>query len=44
MADNVIPVGQHQQLTADFNHIEHEDDIHEKYLHVADELSKVVTA
>lgn len=44
MADNVIPVGQHQQLTADFNHIEHEDDIHEKYLRVADELSKVVTA
>ncbi|MDO8754466.1 MAG: hemerythrin domain-containing protein [Anaerolineales bacterium] len=44
MADDVIPVGQHQQLTADFNHIELEDDIHEKYIRVANELSKVVTA
>lgn len=44
MADNVIPVEQHQQLMADFNRIEHEDDIHEKYLRVADELAKAVAA
>ncbi|MBM3179848.1 MAG: hemerythrin [Chloroflexi bacterium] len=44
MADHVIPVEQHQQLIADFNRIEHEDEIHEKYLRVADELAKVVTA
>jgi len=44
MADHVIPAGQHQQLIADFNRIEHEDEIHEKYLRVADELAKVVTA
>lgn len=44
MADNVIPVGQHQQLTAEFNRIEHEDAIHEKYLRIADELAKVLMA
>ena len=44
MADNVIPVGQHQQLMAEFNRIEHEDDVHEKYLHIAGELAKAVTA
>lgn len=44
MADNVIPVGQHQQLMAEFNRIEHEDDVHEKYLRIADELAKAVTA
>lgn len=44
MADDVIPVEQQSQLMADFNRIEHEDDIHEKYLRIANELSKVVTA
>ena len=32
MADQVIPIGQHQQIMADFNRIEHETDVHEKYL------------
>jgi len=41
MADQVIPIGQHQQIMADFNRIEHEADVHEKYLRIADELSKV---
>lgn len=44
MADDVIPVEQQSQLMVDFNRIEHEDDIHEKYLRIANELSKVVTA
>jgi len=46
-ADNVIPIGQHQQIMADFNRIEHEEtgeDIHEKYLRMADELAKIVAA
>jgi hemerythrin-like domain-containing protein len=41
MADQVIPIGQQQQIMADFNRIEHEADVHEKYLRIADELSKV---
>ncbi len=44
MADQVIPVGQHEQIMVDFNRIEHEDDVHEKYLRIADELAKVVAA
>ena len=47
MADNAIPVGQHQQLMADFNRIKHEETgegTHEKYLRIADELAKVVMA
>jgi len=44
MADDVIPVGQHQQLMTEFNRIEHEEDVHEKYLRIADELAKVVMA
>ncbi len=44
MADNVIPVEQHQQIMADFNRIEREEEIHEKYLRIADELAKVVMA
>src|SRR3972149_2458820 len=47
MADNAIPVGQHQQLMADFNRIEQEETgegIHEKFLRIADELAKVVLA
>ena len=47
MADNVIPVEQHQLLMADFNRVEHEETgkgIHEKYLRIADELAKVVLA
>ena len=44
MADDIIPAGQHQQLMAEFNHIENEDDVHEKYLRIADELEKVVMA
>lgn len=42
MADNVIPVEQHQQILADFNRLEHETEIHEKYLRMADELAKIV--
>ena len=42
MADNVIPIGQHQQIVAEFNRIENEDEIHEKYLRIADELAKAV--
>lgn len=45
MADDVIPVGQHQQLTADFDRIEHEETgegVHETYHRIADELAKVV--
>lgn len=44
MADDLIPVEQHQQIMADFNHIEHEDGIHEKYFRIASELAKAVTA
>lgn len=44
MADNVIPVGQHQQLMTEFNRIENEDDVHEKYLRIADQLAKAVMA
>ena len=44
MADQVIPIGQHQQIMAKFNRVENEDDVHEKYLRIADELSKVATA
>ena len=44
MADQVIPIGQHQQIMAEFNRVENEDDVHEKYLRIADELSKVATA
>ena len=44
MADDIIPAGQHQQLMAEFNHIENEDDVHENYLRIADELEKVVMA
>jgi len=47
MADNVISVGQHQQMMADFNRIEHEETgegFHEKYLRIAGELAKVVMA
>lgn len=43
MADDIIPVEQHQQIMADFNRLEH-DDIQEKYLRIADELAKVVRA
>ncbi len=42
MADDIIPVEQHQQLMAAFNRIEYEDEIHEKYLRIADELAKVL--
>lgn len=41
MADQVIPIGQHQQIMAEFNRVENEEDVHEKYLRIADELSKV---
>ncbi len=44
MADDVIPVGQHEQIMAEFNRIENEAEVHEKYLRMADELAKVVTA
>ena len=44
MAEDVIPVGQHQQLMADFNRIEHEDEVHEKYIRIANELAKAVSA
>lgn len=44
LADDIIPVGQHQQLMADFNRIENEDEIHVKYIRIADELAKVVAA
>ena len=44
MADNIIPVEQHQQLMAAFNHIEHEDDVHEKYIRIADQLANAATA
>lgn len=43
LTDNVIPVEQHQQLMVEFNRIENEQDVHEKYLRIADELAKVVT-
>jgi len=43
MADNVIPVGQHQQIMAEFNRIENEDDVHEKYLRIADQLVKAMS-
>ncbi len=43
MADNVIPVGQHEQIMAEFNRIENKDEVHEKYLRMADELAKVMT-
>lgn len=44
MAGEVIPVGQHEQLMADFNRIEHEDEVHEKYIRIADELGKFAAA
>lgn len=43
MADNIIPIEQQQQLMADFNRIEQEEtgeDIHEKYLRIAEVLVK----
>ena len=46
MADQVIPVGQHQQIMADFNRIEHEETgegMYEKYLRMVDELANFVT-
>lgn len=44
MADDVIPVEEHPQLMADFNRIEHEDEVHENYLRIADELAKAAIA
>lgn len=44
MADNVIPVEQRAQMLADFKRVENEDEVHEKYLRIADELTKVVAA
>lgn len=43
LTDDVIPVEQHQQLMVEFNRIENEQEVHEKYLRIADELAKVVT-
>ncbi len=40
MAEDLIPIAQHQQLMAEFNRIEHENEVHEKYLRIADELAK----
>jgi hemerythrin-like domain-containing protein len=42
MADNVIPVGQHQQVLVEFNSIENEDDVHKKYLRIADQLADAI--
>lgn len=42
MADDLIPAEEHGQLMTAFNLIENEDEIHEKYLRIADELAKVV--
>jgi hemerythrin-like domain-containing protein len=44
MADDIIPARQHQQLMADFDHIEHEAEVHEKYLRIAHELAQVAAA
>ncbi|HTZ39483.1 MAG TPA: hemerythrin domain-containing protein [Syntrophales bacterium] len=47
MADKVIPVEQHEKITEAFDHIEHEETgegIHAKYLGIAEELEKAVTA
>lgn len=44
MADNVIPIEQHAQMLADFKRVENEEEVHEKYLRIADELAKVVAA
>lgn len=44
MADEIIPFGQHQQIMTDFNHIEHEVEVHEKYLRIADQLADAVKA
>ena len=44
MAGDIIPASQHQQLMADFAHIEHEDEVHEKYLRIAHELERIAAA
>ena len=47
MADRVIPADQHDMIAEAFDHIEHEETgegIHEKYLRIAEELEKAVTA
>lgn len=47
MADRIIPAGQHAQVTAAFDHIEHEETgegVHEKYLGLAAELEKAAAS
>ena len=46
MADRIIPIEQHDQVNAAFDHIEHEETgegVHEKYLALAEELEKTAT-
>ena len=47
MADRIIPVEQQAQITEAFERIEHEETgegVHDKYLGIANELEKMVTA
>jgi len=47
MADNVIPQEQHQRISEAFDHIEHEETgagLHEKYLGLAEQLEKAISA
>lgn len=45
MANQVIPVEQHEQIFEGFEHVEHEETgegVHEKYLEIANELEKMM--
>jgi hemerythrin-like domain-containing protein len=47
MADQVIPAAQHAQVTAGFEHVEHEETgagVHEKYLGLAEALEREAAA